>query len=148
MLRLYVQILGISGVAVGVLNALEQGVRKPSGAGFGEAAAEDGQQVLASERLRHEFPSLAGFGVADKGSLHQRRRVEFGFHGFHQVFSGVLSTAQARVFLFDFADFAVDLVARRTREGSRKISGGVWIGGVREQGRGGWALGKEKPYHG
>ena len=36
----------------------------------------------------------------------------FGFHGFHQVFSGVLCAAQARLFFFDFADLAVDLVAR------------------------------------
>jgi hypothetical protein len=121
MLRLYVQILGISGVAVGVLSALEQGVRKPSGAGFGEAAAEDGDEILASEGLRHEFPSLAGPGIAGEGSFHQRRRVEFGFHGLHQVFGGVLGAAQARLFFFNFADFAVDLLARGFGKGVEKF---------------------------
>jgi hypothetical protein len=103
---------------VGVLGALKQGVLKPSSAGFREAAAEDGDEVLAAEGLRHEFPALAGFGVAAKGSFHQRRRVELGFHGFHQIFSGMLGAAKARLFFFDFADFAVDLVARGFGQGA------------------------------
>jgi hypothetical protein len=78
----------------------------------GEAAAEDGDEVLPPVRLRHEFPSLAGLDVAAEGSLHQRRRIELGFHGFHQVFGGVLGAAQARVFFLDFADLAVDLLTR------------------------------------
>lgn len=106
-----------SDVAVGVLGALKQGVREPSGAGFREAAAEDGDEVLATERLRHEFPSLAGLGIAAECSLHQRRRVELGFHGFHQVFGGVLGPAQACLFFFYFADLAVDLVARGFGQG-------------------------------
>jgi hypothetical protein len=52
------------------------------------------------------------WGVAAECSLHQRRRVELGFHGFHQVFSGVLGATQARLFSFNFADLAVNLVAR------------------------------------
>lgn len=51
-------------------------------------------------------------GVAGERSLHQRRRIDFGFHGFHQVFSGVLGAAQARFFLFDFADGVIDFAAR------------------------------------
>jgi hypothetical protein len=87
-------------------------VGKIGGASVGKAAAKHGNKVLAAEGLRHEFPSLSGFGVVGEGSFHQRRRIEFGFHGFHQVFSGVLGPAQARLFFFDFADLAVDLVAR------------------------------------
>src|SRR6185437_13194691 len=120
-LRLYVQILGVSSVAPGILSAFPDGVLKPAGAGFGIAAAENGDEVLASVGLRHEFPSLAGLGVAAECSLHQRRRVELGFHGFHQVFSGVLRPAQARVFFFYFADFTVDLLARGLGKGSEKF---------------------------
>jgi len=119
-LRLYVEIVAFP-VCVGVLSGFEQGVGKIGGAGVGEAAAEDGDEILASERLRHEFPSLAGFGVAGKGNLHQRRRVELGFHGLHQIFGGVLGAAQARLFFFDFADFAVDLVARGFGKGIEKF---------------------------
>ncbi len=111
MLRLYVRARGVSSVSVGVLSGILQGEGKIGGASVGEAAAEDGDEVLASERLRHEFPSLARSGVAGERSLHQRRRIELGFHGFHQIFSGVLGAAQARLFFFDFADFAVNLVA-------------------------------------
>jgi hypothetical protein len=111
-LRLYVRVRGVSSVSVGVLGAVQQGPFKPAGARVGEAAAEDGDEVLTSEGLRHEIPSLAGFGIADEGSFHQRRRIECGLHGFHQVFSGVLRAAQACLFFFDFSDLAVDLVAR------------------------------------
>jgi hypothetical protein len=104
-------------MAVGVLGAVQQSPFKPAGAGFREATAEDRDEVLTSERLRHEFPSLAGSGVASKGSAHQRRRVEFGFHRFHQIFSGVLGAAQARVFFFDFADRVVDMAARGLGKG-------------------------------
>jgi hypothetical protein len=111
-LRLYIRDPGVASETAGVLGAVQQGPFKPAGASVGEAAAEDGDEVLASKRLRHEFPALAGFGVAGEGSFHQRGRVEFGFHGFHQVFGGVLGASQARLFFFDFADLAVDLVAR------------------------------------
>src|SRR6185312_3061423 len=77
-------------MAPGILSAFPDGVLKPAGAGFGIAAAENGDEVLASVGLRHKSPSLAGLGVAAECSLHQRRRVEFGFHGFHQIFSGVM----------------------------------------------------------
>jgi hypothetical protein len=50
--------------------------------------------------------------VAAECSPHQRRRIKLGFHGFHQVFGGVLGAAQACLFFFYFADLAVDLVAR------------------------------------
>jgi hypothetical protein len=33
-----------------------------------------------------------------KAALYQRRWIEFGFHGLHQIFSGVLCAAQARLF--------------------------------------------------
>jgi hypothetical protein len=99
-------------MAIGVLGGIEDGSLEVKVAGFGKAAAEDGDEVLASEGLRHEFPSLAGLGIAGEGGLHQRRRIEFGFHGFHQIFGGVLRAVQTRVFFFDFADLAVDLVAR------------------------------------
>ena len=111
MLRLYVQVRGVSSMSVSVLGGIQDGSFDVEGAGFRIAAAENEDQVLAAERLRHELPSLAGLGVAGEGSFHQRRRVELGFHGFHQVFSGVLRAAQARLFFFDFADFTVDLVA-------------------------------------
>jgi len=116
-LRLYVQVRGVFSVPAGVLGGIQDGSFDVEGARLRIAAAEDEDQVLPAERLRHKFPSLAGLGVADEGSLHQRRRVKLGFHGFHQVFSGVLGTAQARLFFFDFADFAVDLVARGFGEG-------------------------------
>jgi hypothetical protein len=70
MLRLYVQSLDVSSVAQSILSAFQYGVLQPSGASFGVAAAEDGDEVLASEGLRHELPSLAGFGVAGEGSFH------------------------------------------------------------------------------
>jgi hypothetical protein len=56
-------------------------------------------------------------GVAGEGSLHQRRRVEFRFNGFHQVFGGVLGSAKACLFFFYFSDLAVDLLARGFRQG-------------------------------
>jgi hypothetical protein len=111
-LRLYVQVFGVWSGSVGVLSGILQGEGKIGGASVGEATAEDGNEVLASEGLRHEIPSLPRSGVAAECSLHQRRRVEFGFHGFHQVFGGVLRAAQARFFFFHFADFTVDLVTR------------------------------------
>lgn len=120
-LRLYVGVRGVSSVSVGVLRGVEQGEGKIGGASVGESAAEDGDEVLASVGLRHEFPSLAGLGVAAECSPHQRRRIKLGFHGFHQVFSGVLRAAQARVFFFYFADFMVDLVARGFRQGVEKF---------------------------
>lgn len=116
MLRLYVEIVAFP-VCVGVLGGFEQGVGKIGGAGVREAAAENGDEVLAAELLRHELPSLAGLGVAAECSFHQRRWVEFGFHGFHQVFSGVLCTAKARLFFFDFADLAINLLARGFGQG-------------------------------
>jgi hypothetical protein len=67
--------------------------------------------------LRHEFPSLARSSVAGESSLHQRRRIELGFHGFHQIFGGMLGTAQARLFFFDFSDFTVNLLARGFGQG-------------------------------
>lgn len=121
MLRLYVQVFGVSSVSVGVLGALEDRVLKPAGAGFREAAAEDGDEVLAAERLRHEFPSLACLGVAAECGFHERRRVELGFHGFHQVFSGVLGAAEARFFFFHFAELAVNLVARGFGQGAKEF---------------------------
>jgi len=51
------------------------------------------------------------FGIAGKCHTDQWRQVELGFHGFHQIFSGVLGAPQARLFFFDFADLAVNLVA-------------------------------------
>jgi hypothetical protein len=85
---------------IGVIGTIQQGPLKVAGAGFGVAAAEDGDEVLPAERLRHEFPSVAGFGVASEGHAEQRRRIELGFHDFHQLFGGVLGAAQARFFFF------------------------------------------------
>jgi hypothetical protein len=116
-LRLYVRISGVASEAVGVIGAVQEGSFEVEGAGFGIAATEDEDQVLPAQRLRHEFPSLAGPGIAGEGSFHPQRRVEFGFHGFHQVFGGMLRPAQARLFFFDFADLAVDLLARGFRKG-------------------------------
>jgi hypothetical protein len=116
-LRLYVGVRGGSSVSVGVLGGVLQGEGKIGGASVGESAAEDGDEVLPSVGLRHEFPSLSGLGVAAECSFHQRRRVELGFHGFHQIFSGVLGAAQARVFFLDFADLAVDLLTLRVGQG-------------------------------
>jgi hypothetical protein len=108
-------------VAVGILGGFEQGVGKIGGAGVGKAAAEDGDEILPAERLRHEVPSLARLCVAGKGGLDERRRVKFGFHGFHQVFGGVLGAALARLFFFDFADGVVDLAARGFGEGAKEF---------------------------
>jgi hypothetical protein len=121
MLRLYVQVFGVSSMSFGVLGGIQDGSLDVEVARFRIAAAKDEDQVLPAERLRHEFPSLAGLGVAGEGSLHQRRRVELGFHGFHQIFGGVLGSAQARFFFFDFADLAVDLVARGFWQGIEKF---------------------------
>src|ERR1700739_797329 len=67
--------------------------------------------------------------------------------GFHQVFSGVLRAAQARLFFFDFADFAVDLVARGVGKGIEEFLEAFGLaefaGEERVDGHG-----KEKPYHG
>jgi hypothetical protein len=104
-------------MSAGVLGGITQGIFKMEKTSLRVAAAEDIDEVLASEGLRHHCPSLAGFGIAAESSLHQRRRVEFGFHGFHQIFSGVLGAAQARLFFFDFADLTVDLVARGFGQG-------------------------------
>lgn len=108
-------------MSFGVFGGVEGGSLDVEGAGFGIAAAKNEDQVLPAERLRHQFPSLAGYGVAGEGGFHQRRRVEFGFHGFHQVFSSVLRTAEARLFFFDFADLAVDLVTRGFGQGVEKF---------------------------
>jgi hypothetical protein len=89
-------------------------MEKPS---LREAATEDVDEVLAAEELRHEFPSLARLRIAGKGSLHHRRWIELGFHGFHQIFSGMLSTAEPRVFFFDFADSVVNMLARGVGKG-------------------------------
>jgi hypothetical protein len=108
-------------MAVGVFGGIQDGSLDVEGARFRIAAAEDEDQVLPAERLRHEFPSLAGLGVATEGCLHQRRRIELGFHGFHQVFSGVLGAAFPSVFFFDFADRVVDLVARGFGQGVKEF---------------------------
>jgi hypothetical protein len=121
MLHLYVRVFGVASEAVGVIGAVQQGPFEPAGASLREAAAEDGDEVLASEGLRHQFPALARFGVASEGSLHQRRRVELGLHGFHQVFGGVLGAPQARLFFFDFADGVVDVAARGFGKGIEKF---------------------------
>ncbi|HEY2232755.1 MAG TPA: hypothetical protein VGK01_04685 [Candidatus Angelobacter sp.] len=46
---------GVSSVSVCVLGDVLQGEGKIGGASVGEAAAEDGDEVLASVGLRHEF---------------------------------------------------------------------------------------------
>lgn len=148
MLLLYVQVvLGVSSVAVGILSAFLQSVLQPSGAGLGEAAVEDGDEVLPSQRLRHELPSLAGLDVAAECSFHQRWRVEFGFHGFHQIFSGMLGAAQARLFFFDFADLAVDLVARGFWKGVEKFLQAFGLAEFAGENGVDWH-GNGKPYHG
>ena len=121
MLRLYAKVRGVSSVSVGVLGGIQDGPLDIEGARFRIASAEDEDQVLPAQRLRHEFPSLAGLGVAAECSFHQRRRIEFGFHGFHQIFRGMLRAAQARVFFFDFADGVVDMLARGFGKGIKKI---------------------------
>ena len=97
--------------------------------------------------MRHEFPAAACFGVVSEGGFDQRRRVEFGFHGFHQVFSGVLRATQARLFFFDFADFTIDLLARGFGQGSEEF---LEAFGLAEFEGEGWVdrQGKGKPYHG
>jgi hypothetical protein len=111
MLCLYVRVRGFPSVSVGVLGGVQDGPLDIEGTRFRIAAAEDENQVLSTERLRHELPSLAGLGVAAECSFHQRRWIEFGFHGFHQIFSGMLSTTETRVFLFDFSDGVVNMLA-------------------------------------
>lgn len=117
MLRLYAELGGISSAPVDVWDGFTQGIFKMEKPSLREAAAEDVDEVLAPEGLRHEFPSLAGFGVAAEGSLHHRRRIEFGFHGFGQEFDGLLEPAKARFFFFDAADEAVEVIARGFGEG-------------------------------
>jgi hypothetical protein len=104
-------------VAVGVLSALQQDALKVSGASLGKAADEDADQVLPAERLRHEFPSLAGAGVTGEGGLDERRWIEFGFHGLHEVFGGVLGASLARLFFLDLADGVVNPIAAGVGEG-------------------------------
>jgi hypothetical protein len=98
--------------------------------------------------LGHEFPSLAGLGVAAECGLHQGRRIELGFHGFHQIFSGMLSTTEARVFFFDFADGVVNMLARGFGQGIEKVLEALGLAefagedGVDGHGE------ERKPYHG
>jgi hypothetical protein len=82
-----------------------------------EAAAEDIDEVLAAERLRHEFPSLVGLGIAGEGNFHQRRRVELGFHGGGEELDGLIQAAEAGFFFFDAADEVVEFVAGGFGEG-------------------------------
>ena len=63
------------------------------------------------------FHPCRAWALRRNAAFIRRRRVEFGFHGFHQIFGGVLGATQARVFFFDFANFAVDLVARGFGQG-------------------------------
>src|ERR1044071_10282197 len=81
-LRLYVLVRGVSSESAGVFGGIQDGSLEVKRACLGEAAAEDEDQILPTEGLRHEFPSLAGLGVATKCSFHQRRRGELGLHGF------------------------------------------------------------------
>ncbi len=48
----------------------------------------------------------------------------------------VLGAARASFFFFDFANLAVNLVSRGFGVANRRISGGVWTGGVRGRGEG------------
>ena len=104
-------------MSAGVLGGFAQGIFKMEKASFREAAAKNVDEVLAPERLRHEFPPLSGFGVTGEGGFHQRRRVELGFHGFHQEFDGLLKAAEAGFFFFDAADEVVEIVAGGFRKG-------------------------------
>jgi hypothetical protein len=84
-------------------------------------AAEDGQQILAAVRLRHEFPAASGFGVAREGGGEQGRWVEFGFHDFGQEFDGLLDAADTSVFFFYAADEMVELFAGGGSEGAEEF---------------------------
>jgi hypothetical protein len=120
-LRLYVQILGVSRVLAGVAGAFTQGIFKVEKTSLREAAAEDVDEVLAAEGLRHEFPALARFGVAGECGFDHRRRVEFGLHGFGHVFDGLLKPAEAGFFFLDAADGVVDMAARGFGKGIEKF---------------------------
>lgn len=122
-------------VVVGVLSALQQDPLKVAGAGFRKAADEDVDEVLPAERLRHEFPSLAGTGIAGEGGFDQRWKIELGFHGFHEVFDGVFGTALARLFFFDFADGVVNPVASGVRKGVEEFQEAFGFGEFAGEGR-------------
>lgn len=94
-----------------VSGALKQSSFKITSAGFRESAAEDADEILPAERLRHEIPALASFGVTGKRGFDQRRRIEFGFHDFGQKVDGLLDTAETGFFFLDAADEVVEVVA-------------------------------------
>jgi hypothetical protein len=119
-LRLYVCLLA-ERLAVGVLLTFQQRALEIAGAGFGEAAAEDGDEILPAKRLRHEFPSLSGAGVADERGGEQRRRIEFGCHDFGQEFNGLLDATLAGFFFFDCEDEVVELFAGGVGEGVKEF---------------------------
>ena len=131
-------------MAAGVLSGFTQGIFKMEKTCLREAAAEDIDQVLASERLRHEFPALARFGFAGESGFDQWWRVELGFHGFSQVFDCLLKPTKAGFFFFDAADEAVEVIAGGFGEGVEESFQAVAAKGAGEERM---ERHRERPYH-
>jgi len=125
-------------VTVSKLRALQNCALKIAGAGFRESAAKDAHEILPAKRLRHEFPSLsgagvAGAGVAGEGGGEQRRRIEFGCHDFGQEFDGLLDATLASFFFFDCANEVVELFAGGVGEGVEEFQEAVTTQGAGEE---------------
>jgi hypothetical protein len=86
------------------------------------------------------------WAIAAEGGFHHRRRIEFGFHGFHQIFSGMLCASEARVFFFDFADGVVDIAARGFGERVEKFLEAFGLAEFAVE-DGVEGHGKREPYH-
>jgi len=110
-LRLYVQVPSVSSVSIGVLGGVEQGVGKVGGASVGEAAAEDKDQVLPAERLGRARALRAKAAFIRGGGSSSASMASIRYS------AAWLGATQARLFFFDFADLAVDLVARGFGQG-------------------------------
>lgn len=120
-------------MTVSKLRALQNCALKIAGAGFRESAAKDAHEILPAKRLRHEFPSLSGAGVAGERGGEQRRRIEFGCHDFGQEFDGLLDATLASFFFFDCANEVVELFAGGVGEGVEEFLEAVTTQGAGEE---------------
>jgi len=64
-------------------------------AGFGSAAIEDAEQVVAALQHSHGLPALIGARIAGEGELQNGGQVEFSFHSGEQLFGDLFGAADA-----------------------------------------------------
>jgi hypothetical protein len=123
----------VSSVAAGVLCGIQDGPLNVKGARFRIGAAEDEDQVLPAERLRHEVPAAAGLLAVGKGGFERRRRVELGLLGGGEEFDGLLKPEKAGGFFFDAADAVVEVGAGGFGEGVEESYEAVAAEGASEE---------------